>query len=346
MSIFCWTADWHLHNYPEFAHPWKDGLNSRAKHIFEVVGTWLPDQLSRRNVRILAHLGDWNLSASNDYRLVNLTREAGFACEHEVDRVVAMHGNHDTVSREAGSHNAFPYFKDPAWDITTFDDSVFWPIGYNTPVPKPSDIPAMYHGKRVFFMLHKDIEGGKTSQGFVYRNGGVKISELLAIKKCVPQARFIAGHYHQHQAIAKLVTVVGAPVQHNRGDEGQTRGVLLFDGKAFSFLEAPGPRFVSGDVLLAEELLNTLSVEERDRVYITIMIDAANAAERTMALKLIAAGLNGVIHASAVMQQAEVKRVIGGFESDSELLDRWLKEREPNLSASQRTELVRVAEAL
>jgi DNA repair exonuclease SbcCD nuclease subunit len=349
------TGDWHIHPYPQYARPWKEGLNSRAKHIYEVVGEWLPRHLGGIGANGLVHAGDWNWSADNGYRLVNLTREAGYACESSVDFVIALHGNHDTLSSDPDSHNAFPYLRDPIWVPYAIANYFFFPVGYNDALPQIESLAEnASKAEKIFFILHKDIEGGEMSNGFVYKDRGphvVKISELFLLKRAFPQAEFIAGHYHKRQTIRGLVRVVGAPVQHNAGDEGASRGFLVYDSETNDFhYDEPTclvPKFVSGDTKFAECLFDSLDPHEREYVYFCIHVKANDSADYAKAEKMIEAGLNATIKTVGEKKSVQQKDTsVSSFSSDAELLDKWFREREPDLSVEERAELIKIAEGL
>jgi DNA repair exonuclease SbcCD nuclease subunit len=347
------TGDFHIHNYPHFAKPWREGLNSRVKHIYEVVGEWLPQRLVQEyRSDILIHTGDWHWNANNDYFLVNIARDVGYNLESKVDGVVALHGNHDTVSSDETSHNAYPYFTSPEWSLVRcFDDVVIFPIGYNTQLPTPSEVNGVLRSKRLIFVLHKDIEGGRTSNGFIYKaRGQVQIADLLRLKEAFPQSVFFAGHYHQHQMISKLVHCVGAPLQHNFGDENSLRGFVVYNtetGVARFVTTDVGPKFVSCDITTARNLYECTNEKERERLYVSISVSSNNTGDYAQAEKLIHGGLNAVINVTdKEPEKKQQPRVSGRLCSDVELLSRWFKEKHPELSASDRARLIRIAESL
>lgn len=337
------AGDWHLHNFQQFSRPWREGLNTRVRDIYEVVGVKIPRLLKSRNVNVMCHLGDWHMNSTNDYRLVNLTKEIASACEREVfGRVVPIHGNHDTVSSDSDNHNALPYFYGKFVTQTIINKTLFICVGYNDLLQVGNGYE---HFDRIIVLLHKDIQGGKTSKGFVYRsNKEIKIADLLKIKKKYHQVRFFAGHLHEHQVIKKLVTVVGAPVQHNRGDEGSKRGVVIYDSDKdmVEFVHLDGPEFLTLD-------FNTGMIREKidNPLYLTIRTSGDS---RKLASEWVADQPNDNI--VAVIKDEKTEQVLSKpviynkGHDELELLDRWLKIYEPGLTAKQRSDLVKVSEKL
>lgn len=343
------TGDWHVHNFPQFSRPWKPGLNTRARDIFKVVGESLPRAMGRYQDPVLfCHMGDFNFRASNDYRLVNLTLEAVRACTMRAGQAVACHGNHDTVSDSPSDHNAFPYMQESHWQpyYWAIDKCLVWPVGYNSQLPNPEEL-LKTKAEHILVMLHKDVEGGRASTGFIYSaKRQVSYRALLELKKAVPAVVYFNGHYHDQQIIRKLVCVVGAPVQHRRSDEGLKRGFVTYEPetKKIKFVELLGPHFVT----CTAETMDQYS-KSPEECYITVKVK--NDAEKRKANEW-----RRDTKVTAVIKEdlpvLEDKGKLVQFEegtaqvSDAELLDKWLAIKAPDLSAKQRAELVRVGEAL
>jgi len=351
------TSDWHVHNYPQFSKPWSPGLNTRARDIYEIVGKKIPELLLQKyQPKVLAYLGDFNFFASNDYRLENLTRRAINKCASTVKCTVVCSGNHDTVGTDSADHNGRLYLPHANWapfvyrEFQSQTSCLFYPIGYNHPMPTAKDLLLVGAAKvdHVIVLMHKNIEHGIASSGFIYSSAKeVKIRNLLEIKKEIPSIMYFGGHYHDHQIIRKLVCIVGAPVQHRRSDENLNRGVVLFNPEDKSIRKITlktGPQFISTDV----DHLEAYSKSPQNH-YITVKV--VDEVQKRTAFEWIR---DTKVNAK-VKELDHDELVAGGFEeeeeevkevSDAELLDTWLQMKAPDLTLRQRGELVKVAEAL
>jgi len=348
------TGDWHIHNYPQFAKPWREGLNTRVRDALEALNV-IPGLIRKYRVKAFCHLGDWNMNASNDYRLVNVTRELSMACANEVrlqgGAVINIHGNHDTVSADSAIHNNYPYLAE--YHRTTGIDGVrFYCVGYNDKLP---DIASLdLSAELSVFLLHKDLEGGKTAQGFVYRTD-VAVGQLYfeAVKKALSgRVIFLAGHYHHPQKIG-AVQVVGAPIQHNRGDMGDRRGVLLLNTETFEIWRIPidGPMFheVSWPALkfICPCCKNARKYVESD--YVTVAVeragvdyDAARAWTKSYGLNLNAAV---IIRSLAVTAKAKNNVPDVSILNEDDLLKKYLMEKE-KLGSVAAQELIQLGREL
>jgi DNA repair exonuclease SbcCD nuclease subunit len=228
------TGDWHISNYPQFARPWREGLNSRVRDIADCL-LLIPGIIRKHKVKVFCHLGDWHQNSSNDYRLINLTRQIVEKCADAIAEnngvMIGIHGNHDTSSSNPTSHNNYPYIPMSGDTVIEHDGILFYLLGFNSPIPEPSKLDQ--RAKFSVFLIHKDIVGAETSKGFVYKTDSpLGVSYFMAVRKMLKnQVVFLAGHYHKPQMAAGYATIVGAPVQHNRGDMGSQRGIVLFDEK-------------------------------------------------------------------------------------------------------------------
>ena len=333
------TSDWHIHNYPQFASPWREGLNTRARDIFEVVGALLPDILRQNNVDFLIHGGDWNWNASNDYRLVNLTRDAINNCRRVLpdrNNVLGVEGNHDSVVSRPGIHNARPYLEEDRWHPRIVDRVLLYPIGYND-----TSLAIKSNGRydRVLIFMHKDIQGGHAANGFIYKTENeITLKNLLRLKRH-HDARIFAGHYHDYQLISNVVRVVGAPVQHNRGDADLDRGFCIYDtvDDSYRFIGLEGPKFLKLTVQEAK------ARKFEAMTYVTLIADTEQDSREGQAL-ISDLGLMGV-----VVGNDQDRELVLEFDtdyrnmSDEELLKRWLERNYSDLSSKEVDQLLKLS---
>jgi DNA repair exonuclease SbcCD nuclease subunit len=72
--------------------------------------------------------------------------------------------------------------------------------------------------------MHQGVFGQDVGNGFVLKD------EVLTQDMIPTNARHcFTGHYHNHTKVSDRLTIVGAPVQHNWGDMGTSRGWVVYD---------------------------------------------------------------------------------------------------------------------
>ncbi len=347
---FLATGDWHIHNYPQFSKPWKEGLNSRVRDILHGLEE-IPRIMQQEKVELFAYLGDWNVNASNDYRLINVTREAVKPCIELVTPpyAIGINGNHDTVSAEPGNHNNYPYLERSNWNFMSYGGVMFYSFGYTCPkLPDPAKL-----NKKVrmsVFLIHKDIVSGRASNGFMYKDdGAIPVSYFNLIKKELGgRCMFLAGHYHSPQTIGP-VTVVGAPVQHNRGDEADMRSVVVCNtdtGKIKRISLDSGPHFceMSWNDVLKGKYRNFNWADESN--YVTIVADDAQAFRDVMDWKKKNPGNIAVAgKKKEEKKQREPEKEVSML-TEKELLKQYLIEKEGIKKPAEVKELLKLAEEL
>jgi DNA repair exonuclease SbcCD nuclease subunit len=105
----------------------------------------------------------------------------------------------------------------------------------NTPCPDP--------GAHKLLLGHLGIQGAKVGADFVYTNP--HDAALSDLNVSAFDAVFL-GHYHEYQQLASNAWYIGAPLQHNWGDRGSTRGFIIYDTETRTHEHVPlkAPKFV------------------------------------------------------------------------------------------------------
>jgi len=341
------AGDYHIHNYPQFSRVWREGLNTRVRDILETIKP-IPDLIVKNRIDVFCSLGDWNFNASNDYRLEAVTREFAQNCAEAVRSnsgiVIGIHGNHDTVSGDPDNHNNFPYIQNTVSGPFDYKGVLFHCIGYNTKFPSIYTLNR-YAKKAQFhvFLLHKDIAGGRSSQGFIYKSDGAIPQSYFteAYKVLGGKVIFLNGHYHTPQTIGKVICV-GAPVQHNRGDRGDRRGVYCISLPSRNGKRIPlvGPNFV--DVLWSDVAADKAPQGWNSlRNYITLI--GQNDAEYREAAEY-KKKVKANIQVKLERPEKVTRKVTQGkasLMSEEELLKKYLMEREGQ-SAKDAARLIKI----
>lgn len=246
MKIGMFT-DIHIHTHSDFAGP--DG-RQRLRDGLEVLSSCL-DLLSGCDVLIF--LGDlFHVRKSVDVEVLNeimTTLSMHGDILSKIKYKYAITGNHDWTdvecrhsSLEFLSHYDFVVVKDPL--ITTIDDNclvmVPWMQGEKLPcfldkLGSPTKPRTLY--------IHATPSGSESATGF-------KFSGKLDLKSYAHKfARIFCGDIHKRQFLRPNLHVLGAPMHHNFGDEGQDRGIHIYDtdDDTVEFISLAGiyPEFVT-----------------------------------------------------------------------------------------------------
>ena len=193
--------------------------------------SWIASVAAEKNIHRCVFAGDWFHNRNEiDVRTI-LVAKAGLKILSETfDEFYLIAGNHD-----------FYYSNDARISSASmFDDS----MGAKIISAKPHEISV---GKRKVLLApwfydprnetekydaligHFEFVGGRLAGG--YSKVGYNASDMLRVAKLV-----FTGHYHltneQEYSSGKVVTI-GSPYQHDWGDSGDDKRVIIFDGTSF-----------------------------------------------------------------------------------------------------------------
>lgn len=206
-----------------------------------------------------------------------------------------------------------------------------------------------YHGADRMIDAIKQVTAQKKLAGFdgpsiLMLHHGVD-GALPSVPACglapahLPMADFdlvLCGDYHNNAQLGPNAWMLGAPIHHNFGDAGTTRGVMVFDlaTKTHELHQVPDvPRFVTwreGDppLSLADIAGNYVRLQGHDQT----ALDAAKAAVLAAGAALV---VGEVIDASAAVarQDISVSLTVG------QMFEKWLDAQDPAVVA-ERAEIV------
>lgn len=279
-------SDIHFHNWAEFSRPWKKGLGTRVRDQLKVLTEiFALTQTPGRKSETILFLGDWyqnwnsihtNLHAVVTDHLYDLLEQYP-----DVD-LVMLPGNHDMPDKSSAECLTFSsYSAHPR--ITVVQEADSYEIE-GTPwglVPFSEDPTVLIEALCEFLETgvrhlggHLDIAGASASiDGYVAKRGwSLDIFEEFDLA--------LFGHYHQPQRWFGPETdrnpygvcrYVGGPIQLNRVDSGQDRGVVgVYDEDDYCGAEngsipivIDSPRFV-----MLQGMVNTDTLRDRDYHYV------------------------------------------------------------------------------
>jgi DNA repair exonuclease SbcCD nuclease subunit len=169
--------------------------------------------------------------------------------------VIMIHGNHDQADRVGNVHSihAFRSFLEvidkPGWNevrCANGEELQLMAVPYIENIPQLQEAvstPCPHPGAHKLLLGHLGIQGAKVGADFVYTNP--HDAALSDLNVSAFDAVFL-GHYHEYQQLASNAWYIGAPLQHNWGDRGSTRGFILYDTETRTHEHIPltAPKFV------------------------------------------------------------------------------------------------------
>jgi len=242
------TADWHFHAYK--AHStMRDGMNSRLADIRD---TWMSavEIGISEGCEIMTVSGDlFHVRGQLRPSVINVVQSLVRRVIEAGMEVVVIPGNHDMESYQGG---------DTAVDFLSAIEGVHNLDGggiVNVAGLKIAGIPYQ-HIISDFIERAKYLVGEKPDICLIHQGvDDFKPSETMPdfgltlgmVREIFGEIPVFCGHYHNHK-VARNIVNIGAPLQHTFGDEGQDRGVVVFDTeKALSTFHpiSRSPKFVT-----------------------------------------------------------------------------------------------------
>lgn len=233
-------SDPHFHNYKQHSHL-VGGVNSR---LLDVVGA------VEEAFRIASDLGCKYMVIPGDLFHVRGMIKTG-VLSHVLDlfdvqtnwydmKVLMIPGNHDMEDFNGGPHaleplNLIQNCSVGIGDGGVFADRFIVAIPYRPTTEKfNQEYDRLNAHKADIVMIHQGIDDARPSLNMP--ETGISASQFDRI--------VIAGHYHMPKLMGQVLSV-GAPIQHNFGDEGQDRGFWILDGDKFEFHKLTYPEFLT-----------------------------------------------------------------------------------------------------
>lgn len=240
-------ADIHCHPFPEFSTLLPNGMNSRLADILSCFDSMREHCLENGITDVLL-LGDiFHVRGRIETTVYNAVYRTLKKFPDQGINLMMMVGNHDQAVKDGEEHALEP-FKEFAKvidkpQLIRLDGLYVWAIPY---IHDPellkkeiqrgkwelhemfSDNPGSWeeHGcPKQLMALHTGLDGaGVGSINYIMK-------EPLTLEDIQPDDwDWVAmGHYHKPQFLADNVFYIGAPIQHNFGDEGDPRGFMVLD---------------------------------------------------------------------------------------------------------------------
>ena len=236
-------SDPHFHNYKQHSHL-VGGVNSR---LLDVVGA------VEEAFRMASDLGCKHMMIPGDLFHVRGMIKTG-VLSYVLDlfdmqtnwydmKVLMIPGNHDMEDFNGGPHaleplNLIQNCYVGIGDGGMFADRFVVAIPYNPTTEKfNQECERLLAYKADILMIHQGIDEARPSLNMP--ETGISAAQF---KQTV-----VAGHYHLPKLMGRVLSV-GAPIQHNFGDEGQDRGFWTLDGDKFEFHKLTYPEFLTVDI--------------------------------------------------------------------------------------------------
>ncbi|MCF6205311.1 MAG: metallophosphoesterase [Sulfurovum sp.] len=251
-------SDLHAHTFGPYSTALPNGTNSRLQDAVNVIDDV---RMAANSLKVDLVLFAGDLFHERRYvvtQAMNLVYTALEELSQEVSLAMIV-GNHDQSDR-LGRHHAL---KTMSTFATVLDEAGWYCLGGHggetislLAVPYIEDASDLRSAVKLpcpfspedtrLFLGHLGVSGAKIGSDFVYTNGAEPTIQDI------PTSDFSAGflgHFHLHQQLASNFWYVGAPMQHNWGDKGQERGIVLYDTSTneSSFLPLEHPQFVEID---------------------------------------------------------------------------------------------------
>lgn len=231
------SADWHIHKFQAFD---KDG--SRLKWAIKAAEEIMLKALELKVPLLFA--GDLIHSPKNIETETNIEVQSLFRYKTQV---IAISGNHDFCQR-----NGFDFVSPSHLDaiqganMTTLDHAmhgwdwgnfVIWGIDYmNNDLDLKKAIEHIrpstnnFKNKTKILMLHSDLPGAKTPEGFILKEAEHIPHDLDKFFKNWDLV--LCGHIHSPQKLGSKTYMLGCPIQQNEANIGRQYGYwkIFIDG--------------------------------------------------------------------------------------------------------------------
>ncbi len=250
---FMASGDWHFHPYKTHSKL-IDGINSR---LLDIKNAWfeMVDLAVGKGCDAITVSGDvFHVRGHIKPSVFNMVVQCfQYAVDQGLD-VYLISGNHDLETYKAGDLSTALYTlasiksEKHGSEVIFLDDShvskknniTLMGIPY---IHSTGDFKAVLEKVNEIqpdvLLIHQGIDEFKPAAGIP--DTGLKELDLEETGGWV-----LAGHYHKKHRVNKVIQV-GAPVQHNFGDEGQERGCWLIDTEADTaeFYKLTYPEFLT-----------------------------------------------------------------------------------------------------
>ena len=272
------TADIHAHNFTDFNSPTKKGRNSRLMAIMGAMQRML-DYGNKHDAKDFVIIGDlFHSQTKIDVDVVSEVSSMLYDIKGCGIDVTIICGNHDQYLRD-GSCNSVSQFRGIANVVTEpkivhLNDAILFAVPYIDDQEKLQDAldQMALHAKGIkenttILGAHLAVDGSFVGS-FEYQ---VKTHVGLKNLHTSAYSLVFLGHHHKPQELDEGVYYVGSPVQHDKGERGETKvfWAVNADG-AVETIPTEAPEFKR----LTKDEYGELSEEERKKVYPEVIVNS------------------------------------------------------------------------
>ncbi len=254
-------ADIHFHDYKPHSHIDLDGVNSRLNDCATAF-RWAANRAVGEGASILLIAGDvFHVRGAMKPSVINVVRGCiKYAVETCKLEVGILAGNHDMEDFNGGP-TAIDFLTDHHGPVYVLNKPGVWSINKMPvlAVPYQHTVEGFRDGlakamegttsKPEIALFHQGIDDFKPRAAMPDTGVTAGFLRALVNEHVGPKCAIFSGHYHvPHADHGSLVFQVGALLQHNLGDEGTPRGILIYDTekrKAQFATNNVSPRFVT-----------------------------------------------------------------------------------------------------
>lgn len=248
-------SDLHAHPFKAYAKILENGMNSRVRDAVSCIDQ-VVDECVRRNVDLVLFGGDlFHVRRTINVAAFNAVYEALSKFSLYKIPLAIIPGNHDQADKAGNNHSVFAFrtfctvLDDPGWyelEGRSGSPYALMAIPYTENVEHlrqvlATDSPRL--GCPQLMLGHLGIQGAKVGADFVFSNPhDATVADLNHGKF----DQVFLGHYHIRQQLADNTWYIGAPLQHNWGDTGQSRGFVIYDTETRKqeYIKLDSPSFV------------------------------------------------------------------------------------------------------
>lgn len=314
-------SDIHFHNYKQHSRL-IGGVNSRLLDISKAV---------EEAFRMASDFGCKHMLIPGDIFHVRGTIKTG-VLSHILKlfngpiawygmEILMIPGNHDMEDFNGGPHALEPLSFVSGCYIGngvggSFADRFIITIPYQpTTALFESEYERLDAHKADLVMIHQGIDEARPTLNMP--ETGISASQF--------DKMVVAGHYHMPKLMGNVLSV-GAPIQHNFGDEGQDRGFWTLDGDKFEFHKLTYPEFLTvhvdkiRDVDISSKIVKVIMDDERQLDDIKQLLSDAESYCVEIEKKFVSRHQEQIKISSPIQMLAEYIRVTGKYPNQEELI--------------------------
>jgi len=338
-------SDPHCHAFKPYSELLPNGRNSRLQDALNVL-----DQIYKlcrsENIDGVLCAGDmFHIRSLLSVSTFNEVYKSITAISNVVKFFVLLVGNHDQSSKDGKIHSVETF--DAAVDVISVATTRVYNNLEITAIPYSDDpqiiasaieeaslapLPEARSGR--ILLGHFGVSGAAVGSNFVLTAPSlVTLNDLHADRF----EQVFLGHYHQPQQLLDNVQYIGATHQHNWGDMGQERGVLIWEpGQPAVRYPLQAPKFIQ----MFPQHLSTPGLIEGNFVQVYVKELFAEEAWTELRGRLLSEGARWVEQRAAEVEQPTITTTQFNPTMDfEEMVELYVKDCDPQDNHQALTEL-------